>query len=214
MFQLIRSGRAAFVVLAAVVALAGCTMNPIISPEVKTQRIAKIDRFVGVYLSEDTRTTVWTENKFGDTYKFPIGGASARAIEDAARRTFQRTAKVKGLPPLGPGGADVDAVLEAEIEGFSFVLPLLKTSTYRAEITYRFTLHTTAGLPAASWVVVGEGAQRGQLGFEFARWPGEAATLAIEDAMRQLIEDTDQNSEVIKWLRDTAPDQPEIKAGA
>ena len=94
----------------------------------------------------------------------------------------------------------MDAVLEARIEDFSFDIPLLKTSTYSAEIGYRFTLHSPAGAPVASWRVDGEGAQPGQFGFDFVRWPGEAADLAVEDAMRKFIEEIDLEPEVRRWL--------------
>lgn len=209
MHKLFRFGRAAAIVVAAAAALAACTINPPVTPQVTAERAAKIDRVVGVYISNEMRATVWSENRSGDTYKFPIGAASARSIEDAARRTFTRSLAVDGLPPLGAAGSGLDGVLEAQIEGFDFVIPFLKTSTYRAEITYRFTLHSPVGIPVASWVVTGEGARRGKVGFEFARWPGEAATLAIEDAMTKFVEETDRQPEVIKWLRDTAAGAPQ-----
>lgn len=183
--------------------VAGCTMNVPLSPEVTAARDHRIDRFVGLYFPEETATYTWRESRYGDQYVFPLGPPSVRAIEEAARRTFARTARVNQLPPLPAGSPDVDAVLEARIEDFSFVLPLLKTSTYSAEIAYRFTLHSPTGAPVASWRVVGEGAQAGQIGFEYARWPGEATDLAIADAMRNFVERIDVEPEVTRWLRDS-----------
>ena len=182
--------------------VAGCTMNVPLSPDVTASRIDKIDRFVALHFPEETTAYTWEENRYGNQYVFPLGPPSVRAIEEAASQTFTRTTRVDGLPPLPAGSAKVDAVLEARIEDFSFVLPLLKTSTYSAEIAYRFTLHSPTGAPVASWRVVGEGAQAGQIGFEYARWPGEATDLAIADAMRKFVEQIGQEPEVARWLRD------------
>ena len=201
--------------LLTVPALTGaCTMNVPLSPEVTVSRTAKIDRFVGLYFPEDLRTATWNENRYGDEYVFPLGQPSTRAIDEAARRTFARTTSVKSLPPLGPGAPKVDAVLEARIEDFSFVIPFLKTSTYSAEIAYRFTLHSRTGAPVASWRVVGEGATQGQIGFEFTRWPGAAADLAIADAMRTFVEEIDLEPEVAKWLRDSEGTKSSVEMGS
>jgi len=193
---------------------AGCTMNVPLSPEVTASRDTTIDRFVGLYFPEETAAYTWEENRYGDQYVFPLGPPSVRAIEEAARRTFARTARVNDLPPLPPGSPDVDAVLEARIEDFSFVLPLLKTSTYSAEIAYRFTLHSPTGAPVASWRVVGEGAQAGQIGFEYARWPGQAADLAIADAMGKFVEQVDLEPEVTRWLRESRSADVEVGGGS
>lgn len=194
--------------------VAACTMNVPLSPEVSATRDAKIDRFVGLYFPEETAAYTWEENRYGDQFVFPLGPSSVRAIEEAADRVFVRTARVSGLPPLPAGSPDVDAVLEARIEDFSFVLPLLKTSTYSAEIAYRFTLHAPTGAPVASWRVVGEGAKAGELGFEFARWPGEATDLAIADAMQTFVEEIDLEPEVTRWLRDSRAEGAGVGGGS
>ena len=210
------SSRAVFVsaLLAIFVVMAGCTMNVPLRPDVTASRDARIDRFVGLYFPEEFRSYTWRENRYGDEYVFPLGPSSVRAIEEAANRTFARTTTVDGLPPLPAASPNVDAVLEARIEDFSFVIPFLKTSTYTAEIAYRFTLHSPTGAPLASWRVVGEGATQGQIGFEYARWPGEAADRAVADAMRNFVEDIDLEPGVTRWLRETAPAGSSIGAGS
>ena len=194
-------------------AIAGCTQSIPLSPEITTTRGVKIDRFVGLYFSQDTKTFTWKESQYGDTWVYPLGPPSVRAITEAASRTFVRTTIVDRLPPLGQGASNVDAVLEVRIEDFSFVIPLLKTSTYSAEIGYRFTLHSPAGAPVASWRVVGAGAQRGEFGFGFTKWPGKAADLAVEDAMRKFIEEIDLEFEFRNWLLQSEPADGDIKPG-
>lgn len=194
-------------------AISGCTQSIPLSPEITTTRSAKIERFVGLYFPEETKVFSWKESRYGDTWVFPLGPPSVRAIKEAASRTFTRTKIVDQLPPLAQGTPNVDAVLEVRIEDFSFVIPMVKISTYSAEIGYRFTLYAPAGAPVATWRVDGEGEQRGQIGFDFTRWPGEAADLAIEDAMRKFIEEIDLEFEFRRWLLQSEPADSDIKPG-
>ena len=105
------------------------------------------------------------------------------------------------MPPYDAPAPAVDAVLEPRIEDFTFDIPLLKTSTYSAEIAYRFTLYSPEGAPVASWRVEGYGARKGEFGFDFATWPGLAANAAIEDAMRRFVEEIEVEPEVARWLK-------------
>jgi len=183
--------------------LAACSHNVPVNPSVNAARTVKIDRTVGLYISRDLETFTFEDTQYGDTWKYPIGAPSARAIEQAAARTFARTFRVQALPPDLPGARALDAVLEPQIEHFNFDLPLLKTSTYRAEIRYRFTLHSPTGAVIDSWTVTGEGAVNGKPGFDFTTWPGAAADEAIEDAMRRFVDEIELEPGVKRWLIQT-----------
>ena len=155
---------------------------------------------VGIYYSPEFRThedQVW---KKGDRWDFPIGPASVSLFDRAIPLVFERVIPVQGRPPLG-GATDIQAVIEPRIESFDFGLPWLKTGTYSAEISYRIILYNQTGDSVVSWVVHGIGEKRGQIGFEFARWPGEAADLAMQDAMRKFLEEFAGLPEVRVWLR-------------
>ena len=58
------------------------------------------------------------------------------------------------------------------------------------------------GDPVASWTVTGTGAKPGEFGFEFARWPGEAADIAMQDAAKQLVSGFSDVPEVRRWLKE------------
>src|SRR5262249_8783102 len=138
---------------------------------------------VGTYYSPDLRNheeKVW---KKGDRWDFPLGPATVTIFAKAAPLAFTKVVPVQTLPPF-PDNSGIDAVIEPRIETFDFHLPWIKTGTYEAEISYRIILYDKSGTTIATWIVNGVGAQPGKLGFEFSRWPGEAADLAVADAMR------------------------------
>ena len=142
---------------------------------------------VGVYYSPEFRTyeeKIW---RGGDRWDFALGEASVRLLAQAWPFLFESNASVPSRPPLQTGQPKLAAVIEPKIEAFDFSLPFLKTGTYTAEITYRMTLYSPEGESLVSWTVRGQGAKPGQAGFEFARWPGEAADLAMQDATMKLV---------------------------
>ncbi len=184
--------------------LAGCSHAVPVHGVVNTTRDTRIERTVGLYFPEETAAMVWKESRYGDTWTFPIGPASVRAVNEAAERIFTRTVPVNTSPQEGVPST-LDGVIETRIEDFLFTIPFLKTSTYTAEITYRFVLYSPKGAPVATWRVTGTGAVHGQIGFEYARWPGTAADRAITDAMEAFITGIDREPEVVHWLHATAP---------
>ena len=76
-----------------------------------------------------------------------------------------------------------------------------KGGTSWAETPSRFPLSPPAGEPLAAWSVRGRGDKPGQVGFEFARWPGEAADLAMQEAATKLVQGFREVPEVSVWLR-------------
>lgn len=156
---------------------------------------------IGVYFSEEFQNFEHSGSRYGDTWVFPLGPASVDLFTGVFRQVFERADIVQFLPPLGPGFAELAAVIEPRIEEFNFHLPFLNTQTYTAEITYRFVLYAADGEPVASWTVRGEGATPGQIGFDYAKWPGRAADAALEDAARKFSEGILNVPEVRRWLR-------------
>jgi len=192
----------------AVSVVAACTHQVPVDVTVKApssaQSATAINRTVGLYISEDFRTATFTEGAFGDSWVFPIGQASAKAIEDAAGRVFLRVVPIS--QPPGPGvSGQFDAVLEPRIENFALDVPFLKTSAHRAEVTYLFTLYDAGSVPVAAWTVSGVGESPGGFTFSYTKWPAEAANRAIEDAMRKFVEGTADEPEIRIWLDRTSP---------
>lgn len=183
--------------------ISGCSHDIPLNPNLPESAGApKIAETVGVYMSSDFKTHKHSDSQYGDTWVFPLGAASASLMPKAFEQAFAKTVPVDALPPSGDLPGDIAAVIEPQIQDFSFTLPFIKTGTYSSVIVYRFRMLGMEGTPFASWTVEGTGAKPGEIGFEFARWPGEAADLAMEDAAHKFIDGVAMVPEVRRWLQD------------
>lgn len=194
--------RRALCALSLLMAASACThaipINPTITEPLASPRVPAS---IGVYFSDEFRTFEHRGSRGGDAWVFPLGPASVELFTKVFAQVFEGTETVGTLPPLGPEHADLVAVIEPRIEEFVFHIPFLKTQTFTAEITYRFVLHAASGEPVASWTVTGEGAKPGSVSFEFAKWPGQAADAALEDAARKFANGITNEPEVRRWIQ-------------
>ncbi len=164
--------------------------------------INKIPMRIGVFYSQEFRNYQHAGTRGGDRWDFPLGSVSVPLFDQAFASLFNSVESVPSLPPLS-GYPGLKAVIAPKIEAFDFRIPLIKTGTYTAEITYRFTLYSLKGDPIASWTTKGIGEKSGQVGFEFARWPGEAADLATRDAVTKFLNGFPDVPEIRRWLQET-----------
>ena len=179
--------------------LPACTQQVPISADRGDFAVKRIPANVGFFISADTAGYVHKENVMGDTFVFPLGEASVPRLESAFEAVFQSARPVKSLPPFEAESYRPAAVIEPRIYSFVTSIPALKTQTYSSEIAYEFTLHDPEGRVIATWLVEGYGAQSGKFGFEFARWPGEAAALALDDAMEKFVYGLPEVPEIKRW---------------
>jgi hypothetical protein len=156
---------------------------------------------VGVYYGPELRSYEHAGSRMGDRWIVLLGPASVRLFDQAFPALFAQVIPVANRPPLAEGTPRPVGVIEPRIEDFDFTLPFLKTGTYTAEIAYRMTLYTLSGETIASWIVRGVGMKSGEFGFEFSRWPAEAADLAMQDAASKFLEEFRDVPEVRRWLR-------------
>lgn len=156
---------------------------------------------VGVYYSPEFQAYEHIGSRGGDRWIFPLGQASVALFDRVFPIIFESIVPVSSRLIHAAEGPKLAAVVEPRIEEFNFNIPFLKTSIYTAEITYRFTLYSPQGDPFASWTVKGVGEKQGKFSFESARWPGEAADLAMQDAATKFMTGFRQVPEVRGWLR-------------
>jgi len=163
--------------------------------------LATIPVAVGVYYGQELRSYEHAGSRMGDRWIFLLGAASVRLFDQAFPALFAQAIPVVNRLSLAEGTPRSVGVIEPRIKDFDFTLPFLKTGTYTAEIAYRMTLYAPSGETIASWTVRGVGMKSGELGFEFSRWPGEAADLAMQDAASKFLEGFRDVPEVRRWLR-------------
>ena len=179
--------------------LPACTQHVPIAADRGDFAVKRIPAKVGYFIPADTAGYVHKENVMGDTFVFPVGEASVPRLEAAFEAVFQTARPVKTLPPYETDDRRPMAVIEPRIYSFVTSIPALKTQTYSSEIAYEFTLHDPEGRVIVTWLVEGYGAQAGKFGFEFARWPGEAAALALDDAIEKFVYGLPEVPEIRRW---------------
>jgi hypothetical protein len=163
--------------------------------------VSKVPTTVGIYYAPEFRIYKHEGSRGGDKWIFGLGEASVKLFDQAFPQLFKSVLNVTQRPPLDTAGPEMTGVIEPKIESFNFSLPMVKLGAYTADIAYRFTLYSMQGDPVASWLVQGSGSQHGQLGFEFTRWPGEAADLAMQDGATKFLTGFRYVPEVRRWLQ-------------
>ncbi len=134
-------------------------------------------------------------------YIVSVGQASINMFDQVFPLLFESTVPVKSHPPLPPGAPTVVAVIKSEIEQFRLAYPLILVGTsFDAEITYRFTLYTPEGDQIVSWTSTGKGSKSANA-FYPSRPPGEATSIAMQDAATQFLITFRGIPEVQRWLR-------------
>jgi hypothetical protein len=201
------------ILIALISLMSGCALEiPLKGAIEPPATISKLPITVGVYYSPEFKDYLYTGSRGGDQWKFPLGAASVKLYDQTFPVLFSNCFPVQTRPPLSAGTPECAAVIEPRIEAFDFSIPFFKTSSYGAEITYRYTLYSPKGDPVASWIVKGSGAKSGKPGFEFARWPGEAADLAMQDAVNKFMTTFSETPEVRAWLKQNNLPVPALKS--
>ncbi len=187
--------------LVAVSLIAGCVVAPP-KPEInRTQGVSQIPIVVGVYYDTAFRTY---EHHFiiGTTsFNISVGKTGVSLFDEAFPIVFKKAVTVISRPPLPQGGPRVVAVIEPKIEEFEMDHPFIMIgTTFSAEITYRITLYSLDGEPIVSSTYVGKGKKLASL-FNQGRPPGEATSLAMQEAVEKFMSDFPSLPQVREWIR-------------
>jgi len=182
--------------------MSGCILTVPLKPEVnRTPGVSQIPLAVGVYY--DTAFRAY-EHHFiiGSTsFNISVGESSVALFDEVFPIVFKRAVPVISRPPLPPGGPGVAAVIEPKIEKFEMDHPfILIGTTFSAEITYRFTLYSNEGEQIVSSTFMGHGEMPASL-FNQTRPPGEATSLAMEEAVEKFMSDFSNLPQAQQWIR-------------
>ena len=174
-------------------------LNPTVEPLPSTIRLPLT---VGVYYDPKFRSTRYQFRGFTGLANFPVGQASVTLFDRLFAAIFKSVSVVPDRPPLRAEGAKIDAVIEPAIAAFDVKTRVRGpgfTETYRAEITYRFTLWSSQGERIASWTVTGNGETRG-VTWRADELRGRVAELAMRDAAAKFLRVFRGVPEARRWL--------------
>ncbi len=187
--------------LAVACLMAGCIVAPP-KPEVnRTQGMSQIPIAVGVYY--DTAFRAYEHHFIIGTTSFnvSVGKTSVALFDEVFPIVFKRAVPVISRPPLLPGGPRVAAVIEPKIEEFEMDHPFIMIgTTFSAEVTFRFTLYSLDGEQIVSSTYVGKGKMLASL-FNQGRPPGEATSIAMQEATEKFMSDFPNLPQVQQWIR-------------
>jgi len=188
--------------LLGIAGLSGCAHQIPISGNIESMPVVtRLPVAVGVYYSPEFKVYKYEASRYGDIWIYPIGTASVEMFDRLFPVLFETSLSVDRRPPMPPGPFNnLDGVIEVRFDTFEFALPLIKNGNYTAEVGYRVILYAPNGEVLFSQIIKGFGSIQGQFGFGFTRWPGEAASLAVQDAGTRFLKSFGDAPEVRQWL--------------
>jgi hypothetical protein len=103
----------------------------------------ELSRSIGIYHSAQFLNYQVSADAYGNRHEFvfPIGPASNKLFRDAYPKTLRSFQYIGENESWDAVGKNFDAVLEPQIDSFSFPLHTLK-GPYWAEVVYRFNLYS------------------------------------------------------------------------
>jgi hypothetical protein len=199
---------------ATLLALAGCTTQFEAESSIPPPLVEKIPVVVGVYLSPEFRTKVYTEDRDGGDYRISIGGAQSEGFMRLMTALFEQAIPVDAVDAGARTDPRIRGVIEPVLEDFAFVTPLDSgTGAYAVSLRYKVTGYRPDGQVIDTWTYTGYGAAKneGMLpgGDEALR---KAVRLAMRDAGAKLATEL-RDQAVVRGLlpqSDAAPVQVEV----
>jgi len=153
-------GIGAIVSLLAVVLLGGCittSQRLEVTPKLEAAPAAtKRPLHAGIYYSHDFLMQEHRRALGSHSAIAPIGQMSARMFDDLLSRLFRNTSRLSVVTEEEMRLKDIDVAVAVSLEHFDFRIGMDSDSD-RYSVAYRITLYSPSGIPAASWVVLGNG---------------------------------------------------------
>lgn len=122
----------------------------------KAPAIVKRPLHAGVYYATDFAMHEHRRALGSHSVIAPIGQMSVRMFDDLTARLFERTSRLSTLAADEMRQKRMDVAVAVALEHFDFRIGFDDDSD-RYSVAYRITLYSPSGVPAASWVVVGNG---------------------------------------------------------
>jgi hypothetical protein len=195
----LRLGTSALLMTALLMFL-GCASTVSLKPQLTSKPTSpELSKRLGIYHSPQFMKHQESADAYGNKHEFifPIGQASDRLFREIYPRTFKHFQYVNENAGWSAIGKDLDAILEPQIDGFSFPLKTLK-GPYWAEVIYRFNLYSLERKLIFSWKLRGC-AETGDGTYGEFGSIAEAVELAMEHAAWQFTSSFQNIPEIRRW---------------
>lgn len=162
---------------------------------------------IGLYLPEEFRTYVHKEERWSVEWEIELGKAQTDGIQRLVNAMFERVVVLDSI--MGAvADPQVRAVLEPELEQYSFVTPRdAGAEFYAVSLKYRVGLYSPDGKLVESWPFTGYGSVEAS-GFGGEDPLRRATSLAMRDAGAKLAVEFRQQAMVRGLLPEAALDEP------
>ena len=192
-------------VAAALLGLYGCTTTGTVDSDFPDPVVNKIPLKVGLRYSPEFREYIYRDQIPGEPgWVVIMGSANTTMFDNVVGGMFEETMALDGSGPPTDNVADVDAIIEPELESYEFAIPTeWGTSNFTVWITYRMKMYRPDGTLIASWPVRAYGESRFQF-FNKDESLADATTMAIRDAGAYLSLYFDEEPRIREWLREEA----------
>lgn len=160
---------------------------------------------VGIRYSDEFREYIFRDQIPGEPgWVVIMGSANTTMFDKVVNGMFDETMALDGSGPPTDNVADVDAIIEPELESYEFAIPTeWGTSNFTVWITYRMKMYRPDGSLIASWPVRAYGESRFQF-FNKDESLADATTMAIRDAGAYLSLYFEEEPRIREWLREEA----------
>lgn len=180
--------------------ITGCAHQIAVSPNQANvlTTAPKVQVDVGLIISSSSAAFNHSERKFGDEWVYAnLGESTMGLFRNAIIQRFRRVKELSGRNQAP--SENISVIVEPLIESFIFDIPILKFQTYPATLKLRVTVVDPTGKVIYTNVISGVGDSKGSPGFDFSANPARSATKAVEEAVKNAVEDL-ANSPAIKSL--------------
>lgn len=159
------------VAVLAIALLSACTPTYRVNPEPRTDGLLSTTKkplHAGVYYSPQFANHERARVAFGsDTWIAAIGPASVKLFDELIPRVFEKTSRISQISTEELNAKGIDVVIAPSLVHFDFRLGMDSDSD-QYSVSYRTTLYTNRGVPAASWIVVGK--EREKTAYSVSGW--------------------------------------------
>ncbi len=158
---------------------------------------------VGVYYGPELRAYEFTTEPGPrmDEVIVPLGEASVSLFQNLLPGIFETVVEIDGKPTASDPLAGLDAVIEPQIEAFTFRALYIGKMQFWADIRYRLTIHAVDGSEIASWTVQGDGTSVDGPVSTIPDYIGRTVELALEVAATRLVASFEEVPEAARWRR-------------